>query len=84
MVIGQEKGYYSIGNNAEKLKLHSNDKAGDSFVRVEKGYYSIESNRKKLKTSTGKDTSNKKRFPVINKGYYSIGNNSARLEGNRE
>ena len=81
VVCAQEKGYYSIGNNAEKLKIRSGQKPADSFFRAEKGYYSMETNRKKLRRSTEKDTLYLKRVPVV-KGYYSIGNNAARLEGN--
>jgi hypothetical protein len=76
----QEKGYYSIGNNAEKLRIQDGNNSADSFFRVEKGYYAMETNRKKLRRSTGKDTVHQKRIPAVRKGYYSIGNNAARLE----
>jgi len=83
IATGQEKGYYSIGNNAEKLNIYTNHMRTDSFLRVEKGYYSIQSNQNKLRRSFGKaDT--QKPVRVINKGYYSIGNNAARLNERRE
>lgn len=84
VVSAQEKGYYSIGNNAEKLKIRDGGKSADSFFRAEKGYYSMETNRKKLRRSTVKDTLHQNRVPAINKGYYSIGNNAARLEEDKE
>jgi hypothetical protein len=84
VVSAQEKGYYSIGNNAEKLKIRDADMSVDSFFRAEKGYYSMETNRKKLRRSSEKDTVHQKRVPAITKGYYSIGNNAARLEEGKE
>ena len=83
LALGQEKGYYSIANNAEKLNIYADDKRTDSFLRAEKGYYSIESNRNKLKRSLEK-AKKQKRVSVINKGYYSIGNNADRLNERRE
>lgn len=76
----QEKGYYSIGNNAEKLKIRAEIKAPDSLFQANKGYYSMEVNRNKLRRSTQKDNRHQKRVPAIKKGYYSIGNNETRLE----
>lgn len=84
VVSAQEKGYYSIGNNAEKLKMHEGRKPADSFFRAEKGYYSMETNRRKLRRSTENDTLHRKRVPAVKKGYYSIGNNAARLEEGNE
>ena len=84
VVVAQEKGYYSIGNNAEKLKIRGEHKPADSFVRAGKGYYSIETNSKKLRRTSEKDTVNRKRVPDIRKGYYSIGNNAARVRESNE
>jgi hypothetical protein len=78
----QDKGYYSIGNNAEKLKIQADTKPADSFVRAEKGYYNIQANNTKLRRSLKEDTSGYKKIPVITKGYYSIGNNSRKLREN--
>ena len=78
IAIGQEKGYYSIGNNSEKLTIRAGDKRTDTFLCAEKGYYSIQSNRNKLSLSLEKPNTHKP-VRVINKGYYSIGNNAARL-----
>jgi hypothetical protein len=75
----QDKGYYSIGNNAEKLKIQRDNKPVDSFVRAEKGYYNIQSNSAKLRRSLQEENTRHKRIPVITKGYYSIGNNSRKL-----
>jgi len=75
IALGHDKGYYSIGKNAEKLKTEGEASAADSFVRVEKGYYSMSTNRNKLKRSPEKDTTPRTHVPVVSKGYYSIGNN---------
>ena len=77
------KGYYSIGNNAKKLKpkelpIQIVEAADIGTSVIQKGYYSIK----------GKDSNRTKQFimrvgnrkaPVINKGYYSIGNNAKKL-----
>jgi hypothetical protein len=78
-VSAQEKGYYSIGNNAEKLKIRGGHRPSDSFFRAEKGYYSMKINSKKLIRPTGKDTGQQKQLPAVRKGYYSIGNDAMRL-----
>ena len=77
--FSQSKGYYSIGNNAEKLKIKGDKKSLDSFLRVEKGYYHIETNRRKLKRHSRVDSVYSRRIPEIKKGYYSIGNNVEKL-----
>lgn len=84
IALGQEKGYYSIGKNAEKLKTEGETSASDSFIRVEKGYYSMSTNRNKLKRSPEKHTATRTRVPVVSKGYYSIGNNGAKLVDRKE
>jgi hypothetical protein len=84
IALGQEKGYYSIGKNAEKLKTSGTQSVADSFVRVEKGYYSMNTNRNKLKRSTEKDTSTRTHVFPVSKGYYSIGNNGAKLVDRKE
>lgn len=78
-VYSQEKGYYSIGNNRDKLHMKMDAQQEDSFVRAEKGYYSIKANRKKLKKSLASNDSGYRRIPPVTKGYYSIGNNSEKL-----
>ena len=78
----QEKGYYSIGNNKNKLKTNSENTAGDSFIRADKGYYSMEPNRTKLGKRVGVQHANYRRIPLVNKGYYSIGNNREKLSAN--
>lgn len=78
----QDKGYYSIGNNKEKLETKSGNAVPDSFVRAEKGYYNMEPNRRKLKKSVGVQKAGYRRIPWVNKGYYSIGNNREKLSEN--
>ena len=82
LASAQDKGYYSIGNNAEKLKIQADNKPVDSFVLAEKGYYNIQTNSTKLRRSIEEDNSRYKKIPVITKGYYSIGNNSRKLREN--
>jgi hypothetical protein len=74
----QQKGYYSIGNNAEKLKIQPDNKVIDSFFGVNKGYYTVAINRKNLRKSLKEEKVNQRRIPEIKKGYYSIGNNARR------
>lgn len=77
------KGYYSIGNNAQKLKskelpIQLVEVTNINESITQKGYYSIkrnDSNRKKQFFIQVQD----KKVPVINKGYYSIGNNAKKL-----
>ena len=75
------KGYYSIGNNSEKLAF-ATIKTVPTVTQpaASKGYYSVESNRRKLATSPqGVDLSERKTTPV-RKGYYGIGNNNQKLK----
>jgi len=69
-----KKGYYSIGNNVNKLNSQTAIKASESniFPVVNKGYYSLNSNRKKL-YRLYKLEHLQNRVPVVKKGYYSIG-----------
>ena len=75
------KGYYSIGNNSEKLASTAIVKTVSLFTQpvTGKGYYSVESNRRKLPGSQGIDLSERKITPV-RKGYYGIGNNNQKLK----
>jgi len=78
----QAKGYYSIGNNFEKLKVTYENVQQDSFVLAEKGYYNMSKHRKKLRKSLGDDNNRYRRIPSVNKGYYSIGNNKEKIGSN--
>ena len=76
------KGYYSIGNNIEKLY------AGRQLLTetlstpvINKGYYAIESNNKKLSKKPGWRNQPAPR-PVSKKGYYSIGNHEPKQKSN--
>jgi hypothetical protein len=80
------KGYYSIGNNSEKLDLApaNNDitvsRRGE-YRNIQKGYYSIGNNREKLGRQIvieGPGISGNRR--TINKGYYSIGDHAETLK----
>jgi len=75
------KGYYSIGNNSQKLNTNTSIKLVPTFEHpvVAKGYYSLESNRRKLPWIYRVDTSGRKTTPV-RKGYYGIGNNNQKLK----
>ena len=70
------KGYYSIGNNSQKLgpglQLLSDTAA---MPVVTKGYYSIESNKTKSPKKLRWFFQQGPR-PTVTKGYYSIGNNA--------
>ena len=55
IATAQEKGYYSIGNNAEKLQIQPENKPVDSFFHAEKGYYAMDINRRKLRKSIKND-----------------------------
>lgn len=73
------KGYYSIGNNTEKIRF-ATPIAADTFTSavITKGFYSIEANKEKLpKRLTWYRKTNQK--PVITKGYYSIGDHWKRI-----
>jgi hypothetical protein len=76
------KGYYSIGNNAEKLGRSSSwgITTGDSYPPIPKGYYSIGNNNRKLRKQLVIKGEGKRSIPVITKGYYSIGRNSEKLK----
>ena len=76
----QQKGYYSIGNNARKLSIASDGKPADSFLRAEKGYYNIVSNSRKLRRYVYENNLYLRRTPEITKGYYSIGRNAEKLK----
>ena len=80
IATAQEKGYYSIGNNAGKLQIQPDNKPVDSFFRAQKGYYAMDINRRKLRKSIKNENAVERRIPEIKKGYYSIGNNAARLK----
>ena len=75
------KGYYTIGNNSEKLAPTATVKTVSLFAQpvAQKGYYSVESNRRKLPATQGIDLSERKTTPV-RKGYYGIGNNNQKLK----
>ena len=78
------KGYYSIGNNAEKLSGPSSwglrIATDESYPSIQKGYYSIGNNRKKLGKQLVVEGDGRRSTPVITKGYYSIGRNSEKLK----
>ena len=78
IAAGQEKGYYSIGNNVVRLKVTAQAKSPDSFFKAEKGYYAMEINRRKLKRPL--QESPRTNAPEVKKGYYSIGNNAHQLK----
>ena len=73
------KGYYSIGNNADKIAV-SQPIPSDKVVTpvVAKGYYSIEANNNKLSKKAVRLHAVGSR-PATTKGYYSIGNNAQKL-----
>jgi hypothetical protein len=74
------KGYYAIGNNAQKLKRPFpaiQIQVGGSTTAVQKGYYNIGNNQDKLVAPL--QTVKPSTKPVIQKGYYSIGNNAEKL-----
>lgn len=76
------KGYYAIGNNAQKLspsKPLATKPVTLSGVEYTKGYYSIANNRAKLSTEAGYVPLYNKRT-VVKKGYYGIGNNGEKLK----
>jgi hypothetical protein len=80
------KGYYSIGNNIEKLDFASGNNdvtvsRKGAYRNIQKGYYAIGNNREKLGRQIvieGTGIAGKKR--TINKGYYSIGDNTEKLK----
>ena len=76
----QQKGYYSIGNNARKLIIPADGKPAERFLRAEKGYYNIVSNSRKLRRYIHENNLYLRRTPEITKGYYSIGRNAEKLK----
>lgn len=76
----QQKGYYSIGNNARKLNIAGDRKPADTFIRADKGYYNIVSNNRKLRRYIHENNIYLRRTPEITKGYYSIGRNAEKLK----
>ncbi len=76
------KGYYAIGNNAQKLNMGQPVEMVPSetlYPPVKKGYYAIGDNSKKaaghiLILHKGRN------LPEVKKGYYSIGNNKEKLQ----
>ena len=71
------KGYYSIGNNGEKLNVPSSAGVEVNATEpvVQKGYYSTPNNSKKPAEKHIVKKAEKKSLPVIKKGYYSIDSN---------
>jgi hypothetical protein len=75
------KGYYSIGNNAQKLAPATPlvvKPVSITAPELIKGYYSIGKNRRKLPYEDACIPLYRKRT-VITKGFYSIGNNAGKL-----
>jgi hypothetical protein len=75
------KGYYAIGNNAQKLappKPLDVKPISITGAGFNKGYYAIGQNRLKLPSEAGFIPVSRKRV-VATKGYYSIGNNADKL-----
>lgn len=85
IVSAVTKGYYAIGNNAEKLAKCSNccsnnkSNVDSEKQEVNKGYYAIGNNRKQLQQGARNASSIQLR-PKVQKGYYAIGNNNAKLQ----
>lgn len=75
------KGYYAIGNNAQKLGAATPlpIKAVAQPGATVKGYYAIGKNSSKLPGQAAFIPLSTKR-PVATKGYYSIGNNADKLK----
>ncbi len=76
------KGYYSIGNNTEKLSSPSSWEiaTGESYPTIQKGYYSIGDNNRKLGKQLVVKVDRKRSAPLITKGYFSIGRNNEKLK----
>jgi hypothetical protein len=76
------KGYYAIGNNAEKLGRPSSwgITTGASYPTVPKGYYATGNNKRRLEKQRVMAGDGKRSLPVITKGYYSIGRNNEKLK----
>ena len=77
-----KKGYYSIGNNAEKLSKPTSLRISpdESFPAPQKGYFSIRNNNRKLGKTHNVEMDRHRSIPVIRKGYYSIGRNNEKLK----
>jgi len=76
------KGYYAIGNHAQKLGAVATlpTKAiSPTSIATGKGYYAVGKNRIKLPGQAGFIPLSTKR-PVVTKGYYNIGNNAEKLK----
>lgn len=74
------KGYYAIGNNAQKLGTTAPlPTKAVSQTAPGKGYYAIGKNSSKLPRQAAFIPLSTKR-PVVTKGYYSIGNNAEKLQ----
>ena len=76
------KGYYGIGNNAQKLKagktiipVYASDKKVNEPA---KGYYTIGNNKNKIMRPLILPLSHKK--AQVTKGYYGIGANAQKLQ----
>ena len=75
------KGYYAIGNNAQKLATGKSCCIHDGSIakrNVSKGFYAIGDNNKKLPANNNELVSGSATTPV-SKGYYAIGNNAVKL-----
>ena len=76
------KGYYAIGNNAQKLGTTSTlptTTVSPTSAAPNKGYYAIGKNSSKLPRQAAFIPLSAKR-PVVTKGYYNIGNNAEKLK----
>lgn len=76
------KGYYAIGNHAQKLapsKPLNVKPVSLTGAEFNKGYYSIGKNRRKLPSEAGYIPVSGKRA-VATKGYYRIGSNADKLK----
>ena len=74
------KGYYSIGNNAEKL--HNNGLTvvqTNTYYTAQKGYFTISENGYKLPKFYRVHRPSSGRNVPVKKGYYSIGSNNEKL-----
>lgn len=69
-----QKGYYSIGNNAQQLSKKGTTQS-DAIATTQKGYYAIGNNKQKPAKRSGYSSER----PAVTKGYYAIGNNSKKL-----
>lgn len=73
------KGYYSIGDNASKLKYSAQQFEQTTTAPLpNKGYYAVKG--KKSRVAKAYSYTNTGARPAVTKGYYSIGNNSQKLK----